>query len=77
MKRILFPDFINASPKLLFVVSQVKKWLHCKVFLRQKEGLGKVSSILRQLYSDCRDGLCCIKHLIDTHPYLVDDNEPL
>ena len=39
--------------------------------------LSEVSPVLRHPYPDCCDCLCCIKHLINTHPYLVDDNEPL
>lgn len=35
--HVLFPDFINASPKLRFAIRKVKKRLHGKVLLCQEE----------------------------------------
>ena len=67
----LFPDFVNASPKLRFVARYVEKWFHCEVLLRQEECLSEVSPVLRHPYSDCRYSFGCLKHLIDTHPNLV------
>ena len=73
----LLPDFVNASPKLRFVARKVEKWLDCEVLLRQEECLSEVSPVLRHPYSDCRDRFGCLKHLIDTHPNLVNSNESL
>ena len=47
------------------------------MFLRQEECLSGVSPVLRHPYSDCRDSFGYLKHLIDTHPYLVNGNESL
>ena len=74
---IFAPDFVNASPKLRFTVRKVEKWFHCEVLLRQEECLSEVSSVLWHSYSDCRDRFGCLKHLIDTHPNLVNGNESL
>ena len=73
----LSPDFVNAPPKLRFVARYVEKWFHCEVLLRQEECLSEVSPVLRHPYSDCRYSFCCLKHLIDTHPNLVNGNESL
>ena len=71
------PNFVNASPKLRFTVRKVEKWLDCEVLLRQEECLSEVSPVLRHPYSDCRYSFGCLKHLIDTHPNLVNSNESL
>ena len=71
------PDFVNAPPKLRFVARYVEKWFHCEVLLRQEECLSEVSPVFRHPYPDCRDSFGCLKHLIDTHPNLVNGNESL
>ena len=71
------PDFVNAPPKLRFVARYVEKWFDCEVLLRQEECLSEVSPVLRHPYSDCRYSFGCLKHLIDTHPNLVNGNESL
>ena len=47
------------------------------MLLRQEECLSEVSPVLRHPYSDCRDRFGCLKHIIDTHPNLVNSNVPL
>ena len=71
------PDFVNAPPELRFVARYVEKWFHCEVLLRQEECLSEVSPVFRHPYPDCRDSFGCLKHLIDTHPNLVNGNESL
>ena len=74
---IVAPDFVNVSPKLRFAVREAEKWFDCEVLLRQEECLSEVSPILWHPYSDCRDCFGCLKHLIHTHPNLVNSNESL
>ena len=64
-------------PNLRFVARYVEKWFHCEVLLRQEECLSEVSPVFRHPYPDCRDSFGCLKHLIDTHPNLVNGNESL
>ena len=71
------PDFINAPPKLRFAVRWVEKWLDCEMFLRQEECLGEVSPVLWHPYPYGCNGFSCLKHLIHTHPNLVNSNESL
>ena len=76
-EKLTPPDFVNAPPKLRFVARYVEKWFHCEVLLRQEECLSEVSPVFRHPYPDCRDSFGCLKHLIDTHPNLVNGNESL
>ena len=47
------------------------------MFLSQEESLRKAAAILWHLYSNCCNGFCRIKHMINTHRNLVKANKSL
>ena len=71
------PDFVNAFPKSGDTLGLVTKCLDCKMFLSQEESLRKAAAILWHLYSNCCNGFCRIKHMINTHRNLVKANKSL